>query len=356
MKRSGPTSVVRVIALAALVLVVASCTGGSGSRTGTGTHTSTSAAAAAPPAKPDRTASDVKVLPAVAPKSTTVDGTIRTADGRDRTYHLYVPSTVVPGARSGPKVPLLVAMHGGLGWGVQFERTSGFNGIAEANGFVVVYPDGIGVGPSSGNRTWNSGACCGAAQREQVDDVGFVRALVDRLRSQYPIDPKRTFATGHSNGGMQAYRLACELSDEIVAVGVQSSALEVDGCDPARPVSLLHIHGTADENVPLAGGVGPNAISGVSFNPPMDGAKTIAAADRCSGSPTRSADPTNADLLVTTWASCADGTAVEFMTVTGAPHAWMGSHPIIERPGNTPYPDLDSSAVIWKFLANHPRT
>ena len=85
------------------------------------------------------------VQPAVPPKSAVVDASIQTADGRVRTYHLYVPSGVQSGAITAT-LPLLVALHGGLGNGKQFERTSGFDGIAEANNFLVVYPDGVGTG------------------------------------------------------------------------------------------------------------------------------------------------------------------------------------------------------------------
>ncbi len=193
------------------------------------------------------------------------------------------------------------------------------------------------------------------ARRENVDDVTFVRMIIERMQSQYAIDPARIFAAGHSNGGMQAYRLACELADQIVAVGVQSSALEIDGCTPAHPVSLLHIHGTADQNVPIRGGVGANAISGVSFRPPVNGATTFAALDGCPARPRASIDPDNADVSIQTWGPCADGTEVRFMTVHGAAHAWMGSRGVSRRPGNPTYTNLDSSAVIWRFLVNHPR-
>ena len=202
---------------------------------------------------------------AVTPRAKTTDGTLRTPDGRVRTYHVYVPSTVVAGA-GGAAVPLLVALHGGTGWGTQFERNSGFDGLAEANRFIVVYPDGIGIGANGTDlRTWNGGDCCGPAARQKVDDVGFIRLLIARLRSQYRIDPAHVVATGHSNGGILAYRLACELSDEIAAIGVQSAALEVNACRPSHPVSALQIHGSADQNIPINGGLGPKAISGVAF-------------------------------------------------------------------------------------------
>jgi len=293
--------------------------------------------------------------PAVEPGGTTVDATLRTPDGRDRTYHLYIPAGVAA-APTGEPVPLLVALHGGTGSGTQFEKSSGFDGLAEANRFLVVYPDGVGTGADGAtNRTWNGGRCCGVAAREAIDDVAFVGLLVDALAGQYPVDPARVYAAGHSNGGILAYRLACELSEVVVAVGVQSTSLEIDGCAPARPVSVLHIHGTADQNIPIDGGVGPRALSGVSFAVPVDGARTMADRDGCPDEPERSTDPANPDVTVDAWTPCDDGTEVRFVTVDGAPHSWMGPRRPGTRPNAEGYADLDASARIWTFLIGHPR-
>jgi polyhydroxybutyrate depolymerase len=247
-------------------------------------------------------------------------------------------------------------MHGGTGWGKQFEKNSGFDDVAEANGFIAVYPDGIGVGAASdAKRTWNGGACCGPAVTQGVDDVGFIRLLIAKLETEHTIDTARVFAAGHSNGGIMAYRLACELSDKIVAIGVQSSALEIPTCVPAQPVSVLHIHGAADQNIPLDGGIGPNAMSGVSFNRPFDGATTLARADGCPAAPAVVRNSANPDLTVSTWNPRADGTEVAFVEVAGAMHAWMGHTVGGSGRVGVPYANLDSSLVIWSFLSQQAR-
>ena len=292
------------------------------------------------------------VRPATKPAGTTTTVSLPSPDGRTRAYHLYVPRSA--GRTGTDRLPLLIALHGGLGSGTQFETQTGFDGLAEANRFIVAYPDGVGVGPrGSIARTWNGGRCCGPAVRQGVDDVTFVRMIIDQVSSRYPIDPARVFAAGHSNGGILAYRLACELSDRISAVGVQSASLEVSTCESSQPVSLIHIHGTADRNLPITGGKGPEGLSGVAFNPPRDGVKSLAAANGCSAKATIRTSHTNADVTVERFGSCPPGVAVEFVTVAGAPHAWMG-HPAV-RPGVKPYPRLDASAVIWSFLAAHPK-
>jgi polyhydroxybutyrate depolymerase len=304
---------------------------------------------------PSTTTPSPPVQPAVAPRGSTVEHTIHTADGRDRTYHLYVPASV---PADGP-APLLVALHGGTGWGTQYEANSGFDGLAEANGFLVAYPDGISIPLLATSRVWNGGTCCGpaAADKQNVDDVAFIAAVVDEIEAAHRVDHTRVFATGHSNGAIMSFRLACELADRIVAIGVQAGTLGVDDCHPSDPVAVLEIHGTADANIPIAGGTG-DGLSSTDFRPPLDALETFVAANGCPPDPTGSVDPVNPDVVVDTWAPCDAGTAVQWVKVTGANHAWMG-HPAAsvrsERLVGAPYPSLDSSLTIWTFLAAHPR-
>jgi len=283
------------------------------------------------------------------PTGTSADLTVLTADGRDRTAHLYVPATVP--ARAG--APLLVALHGGTGWGTQFESTSGFDALADEHGFIVVYPDGIGVGPEGDQlRTWNGGVCCGPAAREDVDDVAFLHKLVETISETHRIDPERVFATGHSNGMIMSYRLVCEAADVFVAAAGQAGTLGVDECAPSQPVSLRHIHGTADTNLPIDGGRGPTSIAGIDFPSPRDGIATLAQADGCSRrSRTKVAGP----VTTRTWKPCDDRTVIQFVEVDGASHGWMGGPPSPRAGAPEPFADYDSSASVWQFLARHPR-
>ena len=213
---------------------------------------------------------------------TTTDIAIHTADGRDRTARVYVPASLATDRRA----PLLVALHGGTGWGTQFERTSGYDALADAHGFIVTYPDGIGIGPAGDRlRTWNGGVCCGPAVRQNVDDVAFLKQLVATISDQHRIDPTRVFATGHSNGMIMAYRLLCEAADVFVAAAGQAGTLGVDSCSPSHPVSLRHIHGTADTNIPIDGGRGSTSIAGIDFPSPSEGISTFAVADGCAHGP-----------------------------------------------------------------------
>lgn len=281
--------------------------------------------------------------------------TLRTLEfgGAERTYHLYLPSPLPKGPR-----PLLVGLHGGLGSGPQFEADTGFDGLAQANGFIAVYPDGTPIRAGSDHLVWNAGGCCGIADaaHEDVDDVGFVVALVHHLEAVYDIDPRRVFLTGHSNGALLAYAVACAHAGTIDAVAVQAGALLEPTCRPSRPVSVLEIHGTDDQNIPINGGKGPRDVSGTTFPPPLDALKTFAAADRC-GRPRTAPDPENRAVSIEAWTGCAGHTVVEWARVTGANHAWMG-HPSSPASvlllGGQAYLGFDSSLAVWSFLAAHP--
>ncbi len=294
----------------------------------------------------------VNSRPAVDPIGTVMEGTLRTPDGLTRRYRLYVPSSLPAGER----VPLLIALHGGTGWGAQFESNSGFDGLAESNHFLVVYPDGTNARAESTTLlTWNGGVCCGAAADRDVDDVGFIRLLLDQLERTRPIDPARVFATGHSNGAILSYRLACEMGDRISAIGVQSGVIGVP-CQPARPVSVFHLHGMADTNIPIDGGRGAG-ISGVVFPSPREAPIAFASNDRCASGPTEAPDPSNPDVTSRTWSDCAEQRTVRFVTVEGASHAWMGHPGAAAGAANlvgTPYAGFDASRAIWSFLAAQP--
>jgi polyhydroxybutyrate depolymerase len=118
------------------------------------------------------------------------------------------------------------------------------------------------------------------------------------------------------------------------------------------PVSLLHVHGDEDVNIPIDGGPG-EGISGVDFPSPRQGIRTVAVADGCDAEPeTTTTEVAN----IETWLGCDTSTTVELVTVAGASHAWMGA-PATLRPGAPePFADYDASLASWTFLANHPRS
>jgi polyhydroxybutyrate depolymerase len=175
--------------------------------------------------------------------------------------------------------------------------------------------------------------------------------LIDQLVAEYHVDPGHVVAIGYANGGMLAYRLACELAASVSAIGVQSSAFERQACTPTRSVSVLHIHGTDDRNLPIDGGVGSESSANITFLSPRIGVQTLASAEGCAPRATEVTDPDNDDILTRTWSPCSGNAVVAMKEVTGASHGWMGS----ATSNDNPYAGLDASAVLWQFVAGHVR-
>jgi polyhydroxybutyrate depolymerase len=348
MRRRGWSGCVGSTAIALALVLVAGC--GAGRDDGAERATPTSSTATTPTtdatsstSSPTDPTEPVEELPVEEVPGGTSTETLTLDDGTERTYRVHVPD----GLPAGEPVPLLLALHGGGGSAEQFARNSGFDAVADREGFIVAYPDGSGA-----IRTWNGGYCCGAADRDDIDDVAFLRALVDELREAYPVDPDRVFAAGHSNGGIMSYRLACEAADVFAAIGVVAGSVGIESCAPSSPVSVVHIHGDQDQNHPIDGGVGPNGVSGVSFRSAGSSVEEWAGLDGCDPRATTS---TEGAVSTQEWSGCDGGTDVVFHTISGASHAYPGhpaTAPSLTGEASTA---MDASEVIWTFLSTHGR-
>ena len=186
------------------------------------------------------------MLPASNSAGPTIDVEI-TADvaGRRRSAVACVPDVPAPAAGW----PVVFAFPGGQSHPEQMRGFSGLDEFAAAGAAVVVYP--AGTGRREGLLTWNGGNCCGEAFQSASADVGFVDALLDRLIDRLPVDPRRFHATGMSNGAMMAYRVAAELSERIASIAPVAGPLALATIAPARPVPVLHFHGSLDQFTPL---------------------------------------------------------------------------------------------------------
>ncbi len=155
--------------------------------------------------------------------------------GLERKVLVHVPA----GYKAAAPTPLVIALHGGGGHAevMANEERYGLVGKAECEGFVVVFPNGYSQLRSARFATWNAGRCCGDARDHNVDDVGYIRALVNHLKARVNVDASRVFATGMSNGGMVSHRLACEAADVFRAVASVAGTDATVSCSPARRVS-----------------------------------------------------------------------------------------------------------------------
>jgi polyhydroxybutyrate depolymerase len=264
--------------------------------------------------------------------------------GMSRTYAVHLP----PGHPSG----LVLNLHGATSTGAQQERLTNFDAVADADGFVVAYPDGI-------NRSWAAGAGVDEPDRRGVDDVGFLIALADKLRTQYGIDPGHVFVTGMSNGGFMANRLACDHAEEFAAIAPVSGTLRSSvTCNPSRPVAVLEVHGTADPIVPFDGGsmVGRGGASDIVSAPAM--VQRWRTADGCSGEPAEDPLTGGGGTVVHrfTSASCAAGTAVVFYQVDGGGHTWPGGPQYLPKAMIGPTTRaFSASDAIGQFFVTHAR-
>lgn len=270
--------------------------------------------------------------------------------GVTRSYLLHLPAGLPP------HPALILAFHGGGGTARGMARLTGFDGVADAEGFIVAYPQGL-------QRHWNDGR---ATIKNKADDVGFIAALIAKLTAQYGADPARIYATGISNGAIFTNLLGCRLSGRLAAIAPVAGSLAADAapaCAPARPLSVLLMAGTADPIVPFNGGnvrsFGGLGEGGAVIGAPAT-ARFWARADGCGGfsapqfpPPARTNDPTRLERLSAT--ACPEGTAVQLIEIQGAGHVWPGGPQYLPRliigPGSW---QIDASTAIANFFLAHP--
>jgi polyhydroxybutyrate depolymerase len=261
-------------------------------------------------------------------------------DGRMRHYVLVLPPTYYSHSEN---LPLVVALHGGGGSARQMERMYGLNEKAASAGFVLLYPEGVRSDGPLGARTRNAGRCCEYATANNVDDVAFISALIDRIVADFSIDNKRVYVTGMSNGGMMAYRLACELSHKIAAIAPVSATLMANTCNPERAVPVLHIHSLLDAKVPYEDGIG---IRGYNFAPVDSALQVMAANAGCSNTPETVDD---GKVIITRWTDCENGVSIESYATHDGGHSWLGS---TEHPAwaDEPSKYVSANDLIWEFF------
>lgn len=242
--------------------------------------------------------------------------------GLTRTYELYVPSEL---DRSRP-VPLVLVLHGAGGTGRRLAPAVKFEALADQKRFIVVYPDGY-------EKHWNDGRGIPewTSHIKDVDDVGFLSALIDKLIATQNADPHRVYVTGISNGGLMSHRLGCELAGKVAAIApvVRTFTTKMaEGCRPSRPIPVLMFFGTADRQVPFEGGI---QKMGSAATPVLSARETIEKWASLDGCPLK---PPLADKVEL---QCSQGSEVVAYILEGAGHSWP----------------KDATQIIWNFFAKH---
>jgi polyhydroxybutyrate depolymerase len=270
--------------------------------------------------------------------------------GLKRSYFVHVPK----GHDPEKPTPVVVALHGATMNGPMMAWFSGLNQKADEARFIAVYPNGTGALSSF---TWNGGDCCGSAMRNNVDDVGFIKALLDKLAQDVRLDAQRVYVTGMSNGAIMAYRLASELSDRIAAIAPVAGTMAIATCEPKQPVPVIHFHGTMDEFVPIAGGIGKKSPSGTDFRSVDHAIQTWVTLNGCDPHPkcdVLSNDGDELKVTRTTYGTGKDGAEVVLVAIDGGGHTWPGMKPAAAILGNSAL-NISANDLMWEFFQKHHR-
>lgn len=283
-------------------------------------------------------------------------------DSMERTFHIHFPQSYIKSLR----LPLVIAMHGrgGEGESMILVTRRGFNQLADRDRFIVVYPDGI-------EKNWNDGRmdeeADDRAHKENIDDVGFISALIDKMIKDYNVNPKRIYVTGISNGAIMSYRLACELSSKITAIAPVDGNIPyllLNECSPSRAVSVLAINNVDDPLVPFEGGEIWGHFHRVKLGRVLSVNESISfwvRKDKCSTIPFIEKEPDRdpADgtrVLRKEFTKGIDKTEVILYKIDGGGHTWPGGLQYLPAwlIGKTSR-DIDANEVIWNFFKRHTR-
>jgi polyhydroxybutyrate depolymerase len=269
------------------------------------------------------------------------NGTI-ISSGDKRSYLLYVPESYDPSTPT----PLVISIHGFAQWPAHQMYTTRWDKLADQYGFIVVHPSGTGLpkrwrtSPQAGNET------------DPLVDVLFISDLIDKLESEYTIDPQRIYVNGLSNGGGMSVLLSCELSERIAAIGTVAGAYTFpwDECNATRPVPAVVFHGTADPIVPYEGGLVDDGR--FTFPAIPDWVAGLAQHNGCTAAPAEI--PATGSVSGIRYNTCTQDAEVIFYTIAGGGHSWPGGNPLPEFIAGSTTQDIDATQTMWEFFQLHP--
>ena len=258
--------------------------------------------------------------------------------------------------------PLIVALHGAFKTAAKFEKETGLSRLADRDGIVVAYPDGIGI--LGLLQHWNAGFCCGKAARDGIDDIGFISRVIEDTRARLSIDPRRVYLVGFSNGGMLAYRFGAERPRQVAAIAVLGAAIGArSGPDapyeriptPGDAVPLIVFHGRDDPLIPYDGGRAIRRNSPREYLSVADAARFWAGNNRCGASPAI-ARLARGSITEETWACPEPRSDVVVYTLDGWGHRWPGGETTLKLGADSSLKGFDAAEIILDFFRRHPDT
>ncbi|PWT96171.1 MAG: hypothetical protein C5B53_10215 [Candidatus Melainabacteria bacterium] len=265
--------------------------------------------------------------------------------GVRRRFTVCVPNDC---AKSG--VPLVIVLHGAMGNGWCAEHDSQMTPKAEKERFIVAYPNGTGFFRKF-FLSWNVGPCRKLVRSKKVDDLAFIRKMIELFEAKYNVDPRRVYVTGLSNGGMLAYRIAAEMPDLVAAISPVACCMYNTPNDMSAPVSVLAFHGTADRVIPLDGHKGSFYGYQIQTVPVSEGIRYWVKRDQCCPC------PLHEDIGVVskeTYRNSSGNAEVCLYTIKHGNHSWPGGKcvfPLADHPQKC----LVATDLMWEFFRTHPK-
>ncbi len=267
------------------------------------------------------------------------------AAGRSWTWHYAQP------AGPGPW-PVVLILHGAGGSGPFYLEQCGWAEEARRQGFLAVAPEGLPLRPGeppqwkTNPRVWNTGQLQASPERTGIDDLAFLTALLDELPKRFPIDPKRVYCTGHSNGAGMTFRLAAACSDRLAAIAPVASPCGLMAPTLDRAIPTLFVLGTDDPVIPWQGGIARTPWGERPLAPISASLGRWARALGCGG-PVQ--DSLAGGVLTRSY-----GSLFQALFVAGQGHNWPGalSGMPVEIAGPNG-PTWKATPVIWRFFSEH---
>jgi len=278
--------------------------------------------------------------------------------GSRRSYLVHVPPINAPHC----SLPLVIAIHGAFETAEDMEERSGFSDLADREGFVVVYPNSMGL--FGFLQHWNAGHCCGKAAADNIDDVGFVVDVIEDVQKRLPIDPDSIYMVGFSNGGMLAYRFAAEKGGILAALATVATTTGSQSAgnaplwrlpDPEAPLPLVSFHGLADDAIPAQGGISPKRRGDQTFLSVDESTDIWVRNNGCDPDPLLSSSH-QGRVRIQTWRGCRQDAQVKLYLLENWKHVWPGLHYTADLDPDNPLKNFDAAAIIWDFFKSPYRT
>lgn len=275
-------------------------------------------------------------------------------NGYARKSLVHIPS----GYNPAQQWPLLIVLHGAFSTGQEVADETGFNELAERKGFIVLYPEGIGI--LGFLQHWNAGHCCGKAADDAVDDMGFIDTAIGKAIRRFSVDKTRIFLVGHSNGGMLAFRYAALHPEKLAGVAAVSAAINSKAEDlssfpmlpvPQQPLPVCIIHGIEDDYIPFGDGKKSEQHKDRSFSSVDEAADYWLRANGCETIPVHSIQP-NGYVNQSEWVDCSGGAPVILYAIDNWGHDWPSRQRISAAMPGTGNDDFDAAETIWNFFRN----